>query len=241
MKGAETDRPISRRTSPTDGTLGEWVPLDPARLDESPPTGPNLGTGSRRPRLARLARWVAVLLPAISLVWLLAYGFRTNPRDIPSPLLGRPAAPFALTLFDGGRFALAEHAGQVVLLNFWASWCVPCREEASLLEATWRTYRDRGVRFVGVNIQDSEEAARAFLREFGVTYPNGPDPGGRIAIDYGVYGIPETFFIGRDGRILAKHVGAIGPERLGASLDATLAGSVVSPDASRKGAYQPIR
>ncbi len=215
--------------------------LDPVHVDASPSRDPGPRAAWRRSSRVHAGRWLAVLLPAIGLVWLLAYGFRTNPREIPSPLLGRPAAPFALTLFDGGRFALGEDAGQVILLNFWASWCVPCREEAALLEATWRRYRDQGVRFIGVNIQDSEEAARAFLREFGITYPNGPDPGGRIAIDYGVYGIPETFFIGRDGRVLAKHVGAIGPERLGASLDATLAGSVVAPEASRKGAYQPIR
>ena len=218
------------------------MPLDPTPAREFLQTDhrPNV-VGSSDSRLAHLGRWLAVFFPAIALVWLLAYGFRTNPRDIPSPLLGRPAAPFTLALFDGGRFTLAEHAGEVVLLNFWASWCVPCREEAALLEATWRAYRDQGVRFIGVNIQDSEEAARAFLREFGITYANGPDPGGRIAIDYGVYGIPETFFIGRDGRILAKHVGAIGPDRLRASLDATLAGSAVAPEGSGKGAYQPIR
>ena len=217
------------------------MPLDPVRVQESTPAAPALKTQSRHPRAGRLGRWLGVFLPALGLVWLLAYGFRTNPREIPSPLLGRPAAPFALTLFDGGRFALAEHAGQVVLVNFWASWCVPCREEATLLEATWRLYRDRGVLFIGVNIQDSDEAARAFLQEFRITYPNGPDPGGRIAIEYGVYGIPETFFIGRDGRIRGKLVGAIGPERLGASLDATLAGSAISQEESRKGGYQPIR
>jgi cytochrome c biogenesis protein CcmG/thiol:disulfide interchange protein DsbE len=217
------------------------VPHDPIRVDESPLADPAPRAESSRPGFARLGRWLAVFLPALALVWLLAYGFRTNPREIPSPLLGRLAAPFAVTLFDGGRFALAEHAGQVVLLNFWASWCVPCREEAALLEAAWRAYRDQGVLLLGVNIQDSDEAARAFLREFRITYPNGPDPGGRIAIDYGVYGIPETFFIGRDGRILTKHIGAIGSEQLRASLDATLVGSAVSQEPSSKGAYQPIR
>jgi cytochrome c biogenesis protein CcmG/thiol:disulfide interchange protein DsbE len=218
------------------------VPLDPTPTGEFSQAdhGPK-AVGSSGPRLARLGRWLAIFLPAIALVWLLAYGFRTNPREIPSPLLGRPAAPFTLTLFDGGRFALAEHAGRVVMLNFWASWCVPCREEAPLLEATWRTYRDQGVLFIGVNVQDSEEAARDFLSEFRITYPNGPDPGGRIAIEYGVYGIPETFFIGRGGRILAKDIGAIGSGRLVASLDATLAGSVVRQRESPKGAYQPIR
>ena len=188
-----------------------------------------------------MGRWLAVFLPAIALVWLLAYGLRTNPREIPSPLLGRPAPPFSLALFDGGRFALAEHADKMVLVNFWASWCGPCREEAPLLEATWRASRDKGVIFVGVNIQDSEEAARAFLREFGITYPNGPDPGGRIAIDYGVYGIPELFVIGRDGRVAYKHVGAIGPDRLAASLHAAIRGTLVPQGEQRGGAYQPIR
>ncbi len=81
-----------------------------------------------------------------------------------------------------------------MVVDFWASWCVPCRQEAPLLEATWRAYRDQGVVFVGVNFQDEERAARRFLDEFGITFPNGPDPGSRIAIDYGVYGIPELFF-----------------------------------------------
>ena len=114
------------------------MPLDPtpAREFSQADHGPNV-VGSSGPRLARLGRWLAVFLPAIALVWLLAYGFRTNPREIPSPLLGRPATPFTLSLFDGGRFALAEHAGQVVMLNFWASWCVPCREEAP---GSWRRH-----------------------------------------------------------------------------------------------------
>jgi cytochrome c biogenesis protein CcmG/thiol:disulfide interchange protein DsbE len=186
-------------------------------------------------------KWVAVFVPVLGLLGLLAYGFRTNPREIPSPLLGRAAAPFSLTLFDGSRFTLAEHGGKVVLVNFWASWCIPCREEAPLLEATWRAYREHGVVFVGVNIQDSEPAARAFIREFGTTYPNGQDPGGRIAIDYGVYGIPELFFIGRDGRIAYKHIGAIGPSGLAGSLEAALRGAVMSREGRSEQRYQPVR
>jgi len=180
-----------------------------------------------RPPMARLGRWVAVFAPVLGLLGLLAYGFRTDPRSIPSPLLDRPASPVSLTLFDGSRFTLTEHRGQVVLVTFWASWCLPCREEAALLERAWRAYREQGVVFVGVNIQDSEAGARAFIQEFSVTYPNGPDPGGRIAIDYGVYGIPELFVVGRDGRIASKHIGAIGPDRLAASLDAAIRGTVV--------------
>jgi cytochrome c biogenesis protein CcmG/thiol:disulfide interchange protein DsbE len=194
-------------------------------------------SGRQTWRPARVWRWLAALVPAAGLLSLLAYGFRTDPRDIPSPLLGRVASPFALALFEGRRFTLAEHAAQVVLVNFWASWCIPCQEEAPVLEAAWRAYGERGVVFLGVNIQDSEPAAREFLRAFGITYPNGPDPGGRIAIDYGVYGIPETFFITGDGRIAYKHVGAITGGTLEARLGGALRGEVARRE-GRSGLYQ---
>jgi cytochrome c biogenesis protein CcmG/thiol:disulfide interchange protein DsbE len=182
-----------------------------------------------------------VLVPAAGLVGLLANGFRTDPHDIPSPLLGRAASPFSLTLFDGRPFTLAEHTGRhVVLVNFWASWCIPCQEEAPVLAAAWRAHQARGVVFLGVNIQDSEPAAREFLRAFGITYPNGPDPGGRIAIDYGVYGIPETFFITGDGRIAYKHVGAITGGTLEARLGAALRGEVARRE-GRSESYQTVQ
>ena len=153
-------------------------------------------------------RWL-IPLAAVPVLILLAYGFRTDPRAVPSPLVGRPAAEFALTAFDGKPVSLASLRGQVVVLNFWASWCFPaCYEEAPVLEAGWRAYRERGVVVLGVDIQDTEEAARRFIERFGLTFPNAPDPGGKVSIDYGVYGVPETFVIDRSGRIRAKHVGA---------------------------------
>ncbi len=213
----------------------------PTEAVPAPPLPPEANaSGHRTCRLVRAWRWLAVLVPAAGLVGLLAYGFRTDPRDIPSPLLGRAASPFSLILFDGRPFTLAEHTGHVVLVNFWASWCIPCQEEAPVLEAAWRVYRASGVVFVGVNIQDSEPAAREFLRAFGITYPNGPDPGGRIAIDYGVYGIPETFFITANGRIAYKQVGAIAGATLEARLDATLQGEVARRE-GRSGSYQSVQ
>jgi len=106
-----------------------------------------------------------------------------------------------------------------VMLNFWASWCRPaCYEEAPVIERTWQAYRDKGVVVLGVDVQDQDEAARKFIEQFQHSFPNSPDPGGHVAVDYGVYGVPETFFIDRQGRVRFKQVGeltdAIARERL---------------------------
>ncbi len=154
-------------------------------------------------------RW-AIPAAVVPVLVLLAYGFKTDPREIPSPLLGRPAAAFSLTTFAGSPLSLEDLRGKVVMLNFWASWCVPaCYDEAPALERAWQAYRDKGVTVVGVDIQDKEEAARQFLSRFEHSFPNAPDSRGRVAVDYGVYGVPETFFIDRKGRVRFKHVGAL--------------------------------
>lgn len=184
----------------------------------------------------RLFVTLAVVIP---MLWLLAYGFYRDPRYIPSPLVGRPAPDFELILFDGSTIRLSELRGKVVFLNFWSSWCAPCRAEALDLEAGWNNFKDQEVVFIGVAIQDQKENALAFLREFNVSYPNGIDSSGRIAIDYGVWGIPETFFINREGIITYKHVGSLGRTVVAAKLDEARRNVVSAREG--KGAYQSIR
>ena len=180
-----------------------------------------------------------VLLPALAVLALLAYGFGLEPRYIESPMLGRPAPTFALTLFDGGMLRLADLRGKVVFLNFWASWCPPCRAEAPALEAAWQRLKGGNVVFLGLNTQDEPDRARAFIHEFGITYPNGRDAAGRIAIDYGVWGLPEAFIIGPDGRITYKHVGTVAPELIANKIEEARRGVVSA--AQGRGEYQSTR
>jgi cytochrome c biogenesis protein CcmG/thiol:disulfide interchange protein DsbE len=181
----------------------------------------------------------AILLPTMAVLGLLAWGFTREATFIPTPLLAKPAPAFSLTLFDDTVLQLGELRGKVVFLNFWASWCPPCRAEARMLEAAWQGYKGRGVVFLGINIQDKEATAREFLAEFDVTYPNGKDPGSKIAIDYGVWGLPETFIIDREGRITYKHVGALGVDTVSAKLDEALRGIVSTSEG--QGEFQSVQ
>lgn len=186
--------------------------------------------------LRRLIITLAVIVPFVAL---LAYGFFRDPRYIPSPLVGRPAPAFSVTLFDGQKINLADLHGKVVFVNFWASWCPPCIAEAKDLEATWQQLKNDNVVFLGIEMQDTEANGRAFVEKFGVTYPNGADTSGRIAIDYGVWGIPESFFVDPDGRIVYKHVGGIGAEILAAKTAEARQRIITTKEG--KGDYQSIR
>jgi cytochrome c biogenesis protein CcmG/thiol:disulfide interchange protein DsbE len=159
--------------------------------------------------------WLAGGLIGILVLALLGYGLTTHA----SLQAGSPVPEVGLTAFDGSSMSLADQRGQVVVINFFASWCPPCREEAADVQQTWSEYRQRGVQFYGIAYKDAASAAQAFLDEFGVTYPSGIDPGSRMARAYGVTGVPETFVIDQQGQLVRHFPGPVTREQLSQELE----------------------
>lgn len=152
------------------------------------------------------------------LVALLGSGFGTNPNAIPSTLEGSPAPSFTLQSFGGETVDMAALQGKPVVLNFWASWCVPCLQEHKTLVEASRAF-GQDVVFLGVLYSDTEENGEGFLAKHGQAYPTLLDPSGRTAVDYGVTGVPETFFIDRQGTIVRKVTGPLSGPVLIAALE----------------------
>jgi cytochrome c biogenesis protein CcmG/thiol:disulfide interchange protein DsbE len=183
----------------------------------------------------RIGRWLAAALVAAFLA-LLAYGLASKGTDDRiDRALGdgkAPAAPgFSLSVLERGalpmplerrlgpalargRVSLGDLRGTPVVLNMWASWCNPCREEAGRLQAGWRALGPRGVLFLGLDIQDLEGDARAFSHKYGMTYPSVREPGRDVANRYGATGIPETFFLDARGRVVAHVIGVVSARQL---------------------------
>jgi cytochrome c biogenesis protein CcmG, thiol:disulfide interchange protein DsbE len=134
-----------------------------------------------------------------------------------------PAPDFTLTGFDGRSVTLSELRGQVVIINFWASWCPPCREEAAYLEQTWRKYQGKGVVFIGVDYSDTEKEALAYIEEFNITYLNGPDLGTRISQDYNIQGVPETFYVDKQRTLRGVKIGPLSSPELDQKIEELLA------------------
>jgi cytochrome c biogenesis protein CcmG/thiol:disulfide interchange protein DsbE len=163
---------------------------------------------------------------SLALTALLGWGLTRDPAEIPSPLPGKNAPLFTLQKMDGSKelVTLTELRGEVVVLNFWASWCLNCRAEHPVLSSVARRYEGKGVRFYGVIYNDSPDNAEAWIEEMGgQSYPSLVDPGSQTAIDYGLYGVPETFFIGPDGKVAYKQIGPTSDEILTKWIDKLLA------------------
>lgn len=155
-------------------------------------------------RAWQLLVWITVL----GLLGLVALQMRRSGPLAAGPVgAGQKAPDFSLTTFEGQTYRLSELRGRVVVINFWASWCKPCEQEAPDLESVWREYKDRGVVFLGVDYVDTETEALAYLERFDITYPNGPDLGTRISQAYRIKGVPETYFVDRHGTLAHVKIG----------------------------------
>jgi cytochrome c biogenesis protein CcmG/thiol:disulfide interchange protein DsbE len=218
--------------------------------------GSNTDSGLRS-RLPRLLAVAAVLL----LIGLLAHGLTTTGSntavdqslaageaplapsfDLPILERGTIPAPLARRLaaeLETEDLSLAELRGTPLVLNFWASWCGPCREEAPILEAGWRRHGPEGVLYLGLDMQDVTDDARAFLAEFGITYPTIRDQSNEVARSYGATGIPETYFVSAEGRIVSHVIGVVSAEQLDVGAQAARAGRVAG--AVSGGARKPQR
>lgn len=169
----------------------------------SPDAGVRKPVGVRTAGLSvgAVVAW-ALLLGLLAIVALGLVRAQQGPIQV-----GAAAPDFRLETFGGDPIRLADLRGQVVVINFWASWCHTCEDEAAALEQAHQEFRDRGVVFLGVNYVDTQPEALAYLERFGITYPNGPDLGTRISQAFRIRGVPETYIVGRQGILVDLRIG----------------------------------
>jgi cytochrome c biogenesis protein CcmG, thiol:disulfide interchange protein DsbE len=165
------------------------------------------------PKQQRAVMIWRTLIIAVALIFVGLLAWRLIQTNTSEHRADGTAPELEFTTFEGETIRLADLRGQGIVLNFWASWCDPCREEADLLEQNWRREQANGIIFLGLDYLDQEPAAKAYLAEFDVTYPNGPDLRSQVARRYGIKGVPETFFIDPEGKITDIIIGPITGQR----------------------------
>jgi len=166
--------------------------------------------------VAALALLLSLLLPFL--------GGCTRERDETAAKAAGAVPAFTVMTLSGGGFSLEDARGSVVVVNFWASWCGPCNIEAPVLEKVWGEYRDRGVRFIGIAVQDTRKDAEDFIARHSLSFPMALDADGRIMKAYKIYGIPKTVVIDSTGALVAEHTGPVDAGLLSAMIDEALSG-----------------
>ena len=208
--------------------------VEPMEIEEKPREGvpPNeahmekLTEKPKRRTRRRMLIFIAVSLLNVGLLALLASQLlvpaqKSGSTADNSPLIGHPAPDFTLAVLSahpGPVLHLASYRGKPVVVNFWASWCDPCKHEAHLLEATWQHARSQGIVFIGVDYEDTQTDGLKFLQTYGITYANVVDSNGATAINYGVTGVPESFFIDCRGGVVHKVTGELSEQTLESNL-----------------------
>jgi cytochrome c biogenesis protein CcmG/thiol:disulfide interchange protein DsbE len=180
------------------------------------------GAGLSRSNIFGLAATALVLLALMAVLVVRLQQANQAVSSAPTyPLVGHAAPDFTAPVWNGTSrqtVHLADLQGQPVVLNFWASWCAPCKEEMPTLQAGYDKYRASGVVFIGLAFNDTQASGQPFLEKYKITYPAGPDENGKVSIAYGVTGVPETVFIGRDGRVVSKTPGGVSAGQLDAGI-----------------------
>jgi peroxiredoxin len=194
------------------GAVALWPPARAVRL-------PIPQTRRRALASAGLVAGAVVFIAAAVAMWGTNLGAMQRTGR---PLLGQPAPDFTLDLLDGSTFTLSDLRGQVVVINFWATWCPPCEDEMRNLQTVWEEYQANGVVFVGIAFDDEESAVRDMASRYDVTYALGLEAEGAISTAYGITGVPETFVVGADGNVAHVYIGPVTADELREALDGLL-------------------
>ncbi len=163
----------------------------------------------QQPEAAKRVPWGKILVWGGFLVLLAIIGIALVKTQRGGIAIGGKVPPdLTMTDFSGRTYRLGDLRGKVVLINFWASWCNTCKDEAVMLEQAWEQYKDRGdVVFLGLDYVDTDPDALAYIKKYGITYPNGPDKATRWAQTFHLRGVPETYIVDRNGRLAYKKIG----------------------------------